>query len=161
MNSYKNKQTGEFFELRDVDGDVVTFIRQGGGFVCRMKASVFFNENEACEIPSVMRRGFASIDGIEAIYMAYMTDARWNGWAMPWFTKDQAIEICTMMQGFDGSMVFDETEDCVIYIDNSCDEEERTQKFVGQDLETVDGPHHLYPIGDGWCWSELRLKEDD
>lgn len=89
-----------------------------------------------------MRFADVTIEG-EHIYTARVEDANWNGWACPWFSKDQ----CDSMNDWLNEMFGDEMHydsDADAYI---CDDE----VFYGKD---IDG-EHLYPIGNGsWVWQE-------
>lgn len=81
-------------------------------------------------------------------HRAYMDpDERWNGWACPWFTFEEAVLMNAWLPEIDGEVLrYDSKEDAF-----SCMEDgEETEAFRG---EEVDGMH-LYPIGRGiWIWS--------
>ena len=97
------------------------------------------------------------IDG-KHIADAYCDEHRWNGWACPYFEKEQAEKVIDWLQNdCDVIVAYDETNDAYItrYKD---DDESDAETWKGIDVKTVDGVKHVYSIGGwSWCW-ELTKK---
>lgn len=80
------------------------------------------------------------------------TTERWNGWALPAFTKEQLPEYFAWQNDMEGSAAhFDEARDAVITKFSDSDEED---VWTGEDIITTDGETvHAYPVGAGaWVW---------
>ena len=82
----------------------------------------------------------------DALHMAYLDpEEEWNGFARPWFTKEEALKMNEWLPEFEDGLVYDEEND-MFY--TTYDTEYR-EEFHGRD---IDG-YHLYPIGNGsWTW---------
>jgi hypothetical protein len=96
---------------------------------------------------------------IESIkqYDGYDEEYSWNGWACPWFTKEAGEQIASDLGGL---MKFDADKDAFVF--NSPQDEAETDYFVGEDIETVDGTKHLYPIGNkGWIWDTVDETDEE
>ena len=99
-----------------------------------------------------------TIDDIHP-FEGYDEEYYWNGWECPWFTKEVGDAIVNY---YKDTMYFDEKEDAFVFTApyGNIDEED-PDYFAGQDIETVDGVKHLYPIGNGsWTWDKYHEDED-
>jgi hypothetical protein len=75
----------------------------------------------------------------------------WNGWAMPFYDRDTASEVAkaVSLTGRKGS--YDADRDAFDFQDPNNPDDVET--FVGMEIETGSGSHHVYPIGSGsWIW---------
>lgn len=132
-------------------GDQVEFAQQGGGFVCRMPRAEFDAIFALAPTPEFSLVNITA-DWLpdEVTLQAYSDGTRWNGWAMPCFTREVALQLTALMP----IVRYDEARDAfVATIDE--DEEElfrsRVVRVGNQEVIT-------YPIGSGsWCWEELDL----
>lgn len=78
------------------------------------------------------------------IYMGYTNGARWNGWATPFFTLEEAQKIQAEWNiDAEFPMLYDVSKD---EFRVECDEDE-PYIWKGEDIQTVDGIKHLYGIG--------------
>lgn len=88
------------------------------------------------------------------IYMGYTSGARWNGWATPYFTLEEAQKLQAEWNiGEDLSILYDVTKDAFI-----CKYEDDDEPYIweGEDIQTVDGIKHLYGIGAySHIWDEV------
>ena len=90
------------------------------------------------------------------VFEGYNEEYSWNGWECPWFTKEVGEQIANYYKGY---MSFDSEKDAFVF--NSPQDEAETDYFVGEDIETVDGTKHLYPIGNkSWIWDKYQSNED-
>ena len=77
----------------------------------------------------------------------YDEDYSWNGWACPWFTKENADKIATWSSI---PLEYDAKRDAYIEKDSDIGE----TAYVGEHIDTEDGTLLLYPIGNkSWVWS--------
>jgi arginyl-tRNA synthetase len=105
-----------------------------------------------------MKQGVFTIDGNQTAYIGYTAGASWNGWATPYFEKDEAIR---MMRDFNahhqGTMTYNEATDTFRVYDTMCGDYEEWEGFNG---ETEHGIKHLYGIG-AYCWIWDELTDED
>jgi hypothetical protein len=99
-----------------------------------------------------MRKSVFYIDGGPA-YIGYTNGDRWNGWATPYFTLEEAQKIqAEFSQGVDYPMLYDVNKD-EFRIQYDDDE---PYIWKGEDIQTVDGKLHLYGIGAySHIWDEV------
>lgn len=104
-----------------------------------------------------MRKSVFTVDGFADAYIGYTNGDRWNGWATPYFEKEEAIRV---MQGFSKcveeteQMTYDEANDMfVVWIEGYNDYD----YWKGEDLQTEEGIKHLYGIGAySWVWDNAK-----
>lgn len=103
-----------------------------------------------------MRKALFQIDN-GPVYIGYTNGDRWNGWATPYFTLEEAQKIqVEFSRGTDCPMLYDVTKD-EFRIQYDDDE---PYIWKGEDIQTVDGIKHLYGIGAySHIWDECN--EDD
>ena len=88
-------------------------------------------------------------DGPE--FIGYTDGANWNGWAMPYFTRDVAEKVLEAYPG-------DEADDEDAYRNYSFPEED-SLIIVNPDNGK---PIQVWPIGSGaWCWDEIAIKDGE
>lgn len=92
------------------------------------------------------------------IYMGYTSGARWNGWATPYFTLEEAQKLQAEWNiGEDLSILYDVTKDAFV-----CKYEDDDEPYIweGENIQTEDGIKHLYGIGAySHIWDDL--DDDD
>lgn len=104
-----------------------------------------------------MHKNVFTIDGFRGAYIGYTDGSTWNGWAMPYFEKEEALQV---MQGFNecaqSPMQYDEIYDQFYMFDEDAMEIDiwTRQKFI-----TDHGIKYLYGIGSGaWTWDKESCK---
>lgn len=148
-------------EVLTPQNDPVEFSPQGGGFVGRIPRAQFDKAFRLAPLPGFkLVRVSGDWMGLVQTLLAYSNGRRWNGWAMPYFTLDQAKLISRNVPG----LRYDEATDAFIYR-NTEDSAEPVNPADHQDEEriepvtiTVDGEViKTYPVGAGaWCWFEVE-----
>ena len=102
---------------------------------------------EALKEPTAVK-GLFSIDEIEK-FTGYTFGDDWNGWAVPYFEKEEADKVAKSFNG--------RYENDTYFFDDGYDGEEEYEK---QTIETVDGPKEVYAIGAyNWTWSNDLMRE--
>lgn len=104
-----------------------------------------------------MRKSVFTVDGYADAYIGYTRGDRWNGWATPYFEKDEAIRV---MQGYNEGkeiaeqMTYDEENDMFIaWLEDYKDYD----YWKGEDIQTEEGIKHLYGIGAyAWVWDNAK-----
>jgi hypothetical protein len=136
------------------DQSIVEFYPQGGGFVRALPRIVF----DAAYKPETIGRGFSRVlahgdwnEGAE--YVAYSDGDRWNGWSMPYFEFETAMQIITEMNESAGivELKYDAGTDSFIYENEDWPDEPEIygSRIIECDGETVK----VYGVGAGsWCW---------
>lgn len=101
-----------------------------------------------------MRKSAFAICDDHNAYIGYTSGRRWNGWATPYFTFEEARRLqADFNQNAEFPMFYDVTKD-EFFCKYGDDEEPYIWK--GEDIQTVDGIQHLYGIGAySHIWDEL------
>ena len=88
------------------------------------------------------------------IYMGYTNGARWNGWATPYFTFEEAQKLqAEFNQDVQSPMLYDVSKDVFIL---KYEDDDEPYIWEGEDIETEDGIKHLYGIGAySHIWDDL------
>lgn len=93
-------------------------------------------------------------------YIGYDEEYSWNGWACPWFTKEESLKIAEWLNSYIvDTLTFDETKDAFKYVPQ--DDSGDIDYYIGADISTEDGVKHLYPIGNkSWTWDNVSDYDD-
>lgn len=88
------------------------------------------------------------------IYMGYTSGARWNGWATPYFTLEEAQKLqAEFNQDVESPMLYDVNKDAFIL---KYEDDDEPYIWEGEDIKTEDGIKHLYGIGAySHIWDDL------
>ena len=79
----------------------------------------------------------------EPSFEGYIAGTRWNGWAVPFFPKEESEKIAKHCN----AKYIPERDSFLFSVDMD------GQEFSGVDIDTEDGKIHAYPIGAGcWIW---------
>jgi hypothetical protein len=83
---------------------------------------------------------------------AYSDGVRWNGWLMPYFTREVAMRLIPLVH----SLRYDETRDVFVALDpNEGDE----IAYGAEEIRVGNDDVVTYSIGAGeWCWQEADPK---
>lgn len=100
-----------------------------------------------------MHKAVFTIDCFPKAYIGYTSGRLWNGWATPYFERDEAIRV---MEGNNETaeypMQYDEIYDQFYVLDTDTTE---LEVWKGEDIKTEEGIKHLYGIGAySWVWDE-------
>jgi hypothetical protein len=100
------------------------------------------------------------LDGFEGTFEGYTFGQRWNGWQVPYFTKEVGQAIMDEMNNDEGNTaVYDEERDMFV-VSNTYDD--GTEEFPGMDIAGDGEILHLYPIGSGsWVWDIAKEEEPE
>ena len=100
-----------------------------------------------------MRKALFYIDG-GPIYTGYTNGDRWNGWATPYFTLEEAQRLQAEFNQGDGLRMFYDCQADKFIL--QYDDDDEPYIWEGEDIQTVDGKLHLYGIGAySHIWDEL------
>lgn len=127
---------------------IVEFATQGGGVVQKCKRADFERSFKPAT-PSAY-----AVTQISAEWLpggmsvpAYSNGMRWNGWAMPFFTKDAGLSLLKFMP----ALRYDGIRDAFVSKDADAHDEEEVFSEVPLVIEGL--PIKTYAIGAGsWCW---------
>ena len=88
------------------------------------------------------------------MYIGYTNGDRWNGWATPYFTYEEAQKLQAEFNQGDGLRMFYDCQADKFILQYEDDDEPYVWK--GEDIQTVDGTLHLYGIGAySHIWDEV------
>ena len=91
-------------------------------------------------------KGLFSMDCIEENLEGFSYGNTWNGWACPYFTKENGLLIAELMPNF--GMTYDEENDRFVAESDDYDRDEWESVII-------DGAKY-YPIGNcSWCWYDM------
>jgi hypothetical protein len=103
---------------------------------------------------SIPCRSFFTIDG-GPVVEGYTYRGHWNGWAVPFFNKEQADRVAIAYKGryLPAQDAYQFSGDGYPLTKDTKDED--TDIFPGEDLVIDGNTLHVYPIGGGcWCWDD-------
>ena len=105
-----------------------------------------------------MKKAVFTIGEYPKAYIGYTSGRLWNGWATPYFEKEEAIRVA---EGFNETaeylMQYDEVYDQFYVLDTETTE---LEKWKGEDIQTAEGIKHLYGIGAySWVWDEATDRD--
>ncbi|HUO61803.1 MAG TPA: hypothetical protein VMU24_14130 [Candidatus Acidoferrales bacterium] len=141
-------ENGKLVGVARYGEDMVEFKHQGEGFVRELPRAQFDTLYVATDIP-VFTEVLVEPDWAAGVtFPAYSSGQRWNGWAMPYFTRENGLRVCEIVD----NMRYDESQDAFVApSDDGSDEVFRSQILVveGKDV-------HVYAIGTGsWWWAPV------
>lgn len=97
----------------------------------------------------IWRKALVHVDE-ETPVLAYVSNLRWNGWACPVFTKENALRVVEQID--DPSFIeYKKGRDVFIEHDSEGDIVKGPETYM-----TEDGPMTVYGIGECWTWEEYR-----
>lgn len=104
------------------------------------------------------RKAVFTIDGFAEAYIGYMGKSRWNGWAIPYFEKEEAIRVMKdYNKNSDSPMYYNEGKDKFYHFGT---DSYSGETWRGEDMQTEDGIKHLYGIGAGsWIWDDTNKSD--
>ena len=102
-----------------------------------------------------MKKALFTIVGCPKAYIGYTNGDDWNGWATPYFEKEEAIRVMHDYNKYreeSEHMSYDEENDIFIaWVEGYGDYE----YWIGENIHTAEGIKHLYGIGAYfWVWDE-------
>ena len=141
--------------LSEENGEVV-FFPKGGGFQHRVPADQFHANHTLQTDPPAFTAYLFGADWMEGTLVVGFSqeDMRWNGWAMPFFTKTSADLLCGVMSG----LTYNEANDSY----DMASEDEELDQFGSEVIDVPGiGRVKVYAIGAGyWCWDRWDVRED-
>lgn len=144
-------ERGRLVETSDPEADPVEFCPQGGGFVNCARRAVFHATFKPADEPQFAPARFTGEWMPEGTALAgYTNGLRWNGWACPYFTKEEALRLVEDWPG----LFYDEARDAFVRPCEGGDPDE-TEVFGAETITVAGQPLKVYPVGSGsWCWEE-------
>jgi hypothetical protein len=141
---------GHFITVAEDSADAVKFSAQGGGFLRTMPREGFFKVFTPSQLPPFKAAKFGADWLPENFPLEGFTNGqRWNGWAMPYFTKETGLRLMAEMPG----LKFDEEANAFTSEDENLDDEESLVTFPAETLDVDRVAVTVYAIGAGsWCW---------
>ena len=102
------------------------------------------------------RKTYFTTDGFKppVWFSGLSFDERWNGWAIPYFTKEVALEIVAQMPDH---LRYSEDIDAFVYNDLEATGDESCNEYFGADY--IDGEKYYSIGGCSWCWDEVVEEE--
>lgn len=102
-----------------------------------------------------MREATFTLSELGVSSKGYTNGSTWNGFACPWFTKEQAIDLmdqCNAHEAIPDIIIFDEEQDRFVDFEYGELVDEDAYSFATCDIDGM----HLYAFGDGWIWEEVE-----
>lgn len=112
---------------------------------------------------SEFKKAYFNIDNCQDYYEGYyIPHKRWNGWAMPYFSKKIADKIIKKAQADDMKIVYDKKSQSYKVTDYVQGVEDDSYEFEKVVIDTPEGKKSLYGVGAGyWVWDDYSLDEID
>lgn len=151
MNRIFKDDAGRRVEI--TSDSTIRFGPVGGGFLSPLPAAEFFKYFAKDDSVPTYKRALFSIDCGEWAVCGYHTNSRWNGWAMPCFTMEQAQTLARVM----GVLEYDAAADTWQATYDGSDPQ--YEYWEGCDIEVDGKKFHVYAIGaGGWTWDVSEIK---
>ena len=100
-----------------------------------------------------IEKGFFCIEDSDYYEGYYNKNQSWNGWAMPYFDKVNAILIAHDFSSLGYEITYDKYKDCFICKITESDNEISTEIVKKKIIDTIDGEKELYDFDSlGWTW---------
>jgi hypothetical protein len=143
---------GRLVQVVSEDVDTVQFCSQGGGFVHRAPRADFERDFRPATPPAFQAAHFSAEWLDEGTQLeGFSNGMRWNGWAMPYFSREAGLRLCTMLP----SLRFDADRNAFVSFCDDYPEGEQEEVFEACAVVVSGSPLELYPIGTGsWTWDE-------
>ena len=105
---------------------------------------------------SEARNSYFTTDGFkpQTWFLGLTYGHTWNGWAVPYFTKEVALEIVAQMPC---NLRYSEETDSFIYNDIEFTKSEDYNEHYG--AEEINGQKYYSIGGCSWCWDEVVEEE--
>lgn len=103
------------------------------------------------------RVAWDSVDGDEGVFAALVAPERWNGWAVPYFTREEGERISAWTVALREEFGADQVDMVLWHPEHACFVVVSGEEAYCTVVEpiTVDGVAY-YPIGAyGWTWQEI------
>lgn len=156
---YTDERHGGRFIIDHMRDGRVCFFAQGGGFQHAVSLADFAQHFKPAP---ALRFALGRVTGewLTAEYVggnddvafpAYLDGRKWNGWSMPYFTKETAAD---MLTASGNTWRFDEASDAFIVADEQSDDGEVS--YVGETIDVGSERVHVYGVGAGcWTWDTV------
>ena len=148
--TYKLKTCKVYVQIVKVDAEEVTFCRKGGGLNISLSPIEFSSRYVPFDLvaePFVKRH--VGLDEGKYVVAAYVRESeKWNGWDVPYFTKEGGLWLIDKMSG----LQYNEAADSFQYTDPEMPE--AIDDFSAIEIDVApDQRRRLYSIGGGmWTW---------
>jgi hypothetical protein len=105
-----------------------------------------------------MQRTIFTIDGVVPAYIGYTDGDTWNGWATPYFEKDQAMRLMEdYNKNTESPMFYNEEFDTFYHFGT---DGYSGEMWKGEKHQTAEGIKTLYGIGAYcWIWDAVNTKD--
>jgi hypothetical protein len=144
----KNGTTFRVVVNKQEDG-VVYFSPECGGFGMKAPTSHFEKRHSLAAGPRAYVFGYFGGDWMDLLIPGYnLEGALWNGWSMPYFTKEGADQVCDEVP----SLSYDSEKDRYVMTNEESGEDPDYWEAEMINIEGL-GDVKVYAIGAGfWCW---------
>jgi hypothetical protein len=96
-------------------------------------------------------------------HIGYSSNNYWNGWAMPYFTKEVAFDVIDeiVADGFSKAWYVEADDTFYIHLHqgDSTIDPEMVEWAEGKDILVNGELVHVYQLGDGWTWNTDEIEE--
>jgi hypothetical protein len=143
---------GRLMQLVSEDVDTVHFCSQGGGFVHRARRPDFERDFRPTT-PAGFHAARFSAEWLDegTLLEGFSNGMRWNGWAMPYFSRETGLRLCTMLP----SLRFDAGRNAFVSFCEDYPEGEQEEVFEACAVDVDGVALELYPVGAGsWTWDD-------
>lgn len=141
-------------QVDSVTADEVKCYNMGGGFVIRIPTSELHHYDivDESRFDNLTWRP-ALFEVADKLFYSGFTDGKaWNGWAMPVFRKEVAMQIAKDLDSADERIAYDEALDAFTCTQPGDDKPVLSEGFP---IEVGGNKVHVYGLGGGyWCWEE-------
>lgn len=156
MGKLFRHKNGQFFELSEIEAGVARVFPQGGGFSYQIPVEKFYEDCTEVKADQVyhLRPSKVEIDGWECSFDCYLSEQRWNGWRIPYMTRDQVQKLMDYLDSLSDNAECKLEWDCGNV--KGADANYPAEPFwISPTDSAIEGQTvALYDMGMGWVWDE-------
>lgn len=147
---FRRKTDGRLIDVSIDPAHLYQFSPQGGGFVSRVSLLALLNDYEPCGANRIERFGNLYLSAVQIddgdAFECYLDNERWNGWRIPYFTRDQFLKaVPGSVSSHEGKIMVKDPEGGVATYEPST-------YHVNPGGRQVE----LYKCDMGWIWDEAQ-----
>jgi hypothetical protein len=143
----KQDRYGHVVQILSESSERVVYCPIGGGPQRSHTPEVFFAVYDK-DWEESWRQISVGADWMDGSVKAWSTGKKWNGWEVPYFELDQALEA----MAFVPDLKWHPDRDCFEHTEEGVD----VMAYEGRVISVQGRAIKVYQIGDGWCWDGVR-----
>lgn len=163
MQYFRDHNSGLLVEIaiEQKQSDIVTICPAGGGVISYIPTDQFHKTYQAVDPESLpFTPARVRIDDGKS-YPCYLSELRWNGWEVPYVTKETGLQIARDFLDFNSNPVitWNQNKECFVYKDSSQAPDE-SYAIIPKVITHHGKNIVVFNFGEGWVWSKVNERQN-